>query len=605
MHKSKILSTLLVCSTLTINSFSYAATAYSKDDYLDKINPPDDPNVVVILVDDLGFTDLGVYGSEIKTPNIDRLANQGVKFSNFHTSASCAPSRAMLLTGVDNHLAGVPNIPEALPPEQASEDNYQGVLSNNVATVASILNDDGYHTYMTGKWHLGKTKENLPYNRGFERTLSMADTGADNWEQRPYMSMYDHAHWTKDGKEIQLEAPFYSSELLVDEMIGFIDSNMDDGKPFFSYVSFLAVHMPVQAPEEFTDMYLETYEEGWTALRDSRYGSAKEIGLVPKDSDMLHHDFIDDWDDLSEEEKEFEAKRMAVYAGMVSAMDYNVGRLIDYLEAVGQLENTIFIITSDNGPDGASMADSEIQSMGYTHNYHDLGEIGSFNYIDQNFASAAASPLTYFKFYSGEGGLRVPLIFTGPGIDKREGFQNAFTHVTDITPTILEMTDTEAPEGRFSGREVEPITGKNLTPILKGTKDSIYSEDDYVGYEVAGNLALFNNGYKLMLNRPSLGDSEWYLFDIVNDPGETKDLKYDNPVQFQHMMNLYQRYTKEKGVLPVPDNYNQIYEVSQKIGRKKLGNTLVVLILVFLTTSIFALFGRQKKILYKETEKIS
>ena len=557
--------------------------------------PSQQPNVIVILADDLGYTDLSAYGSEIETPNIDRLADQGVKLSNYHTSPSCAPSRAMLLTGVDNHLAGVPNIPEALPPEQSGYENYDGVLSPNVATVASLLHAEGYHTYMTGKWHLGKTEALLPFNRGFERTLSMADTGADNWEQKPYMALYDHAHWTRDGKEVQLEETFYSSELLVDEMIGYIDSNLSDGQPFFSYLSFLAVHMPVQAPKEFTDRYLETYNEGWSALRNSRHESAVDIGLVPGGSDRVEHDFIDDWDALSEEEQRFEAKRMAVYAGMVSAMDDNIGRRLDYLEERGQLDNSVIIFTSDNGPESGSLNESAIESVGYTHDYENLGEIGSFSFIGPNFASAAASPLSYFKFYTGEGGLRVPLIISGPGIESRTGFMNAAAHVTDITPTILALASVEQPQERFGGRRIEPMTGKNLTSILEGEAEQVYHSDDYVGYEVAGNTALFNDRYKVVLNRGPLGDSEWHLFDMVNDPGETMDLKAQNPSQFQHMLNLYQRYTEENGVQPVPEYYTQGGEIGQKVVRKRMGDQLVTLILTVLTTGIFAVFGWQRK----------
>jgi len=198
-------------------------------------NPFEKPNIIIILADDLGYTDLSAYGSEIYTPNIDRIADLGVKFSNYHTSPNCAPSRAMLLTGVDSHPAGVPNIPESLPPELAVYENYTGVLSPNVATVASLLHANGYHTYMTGKWHLGESRGNLPFNRGFERTLSMPHSSADNWQDRPYIPLYDHADWKRDGEDVHLEEPFYSSELLVDEMIQFIDSNHLDGQPFFGY----------------------------------------------------------------------------------------------------------------------------------------------------------------------------------------------------------------------------------------------------------------------------------------------------------------------------------------------------------------------------------
>ncbi len=208
------------------------------------------PNIVFLLADDLGYTDIAPYGSEVNTPTLASLAEEGIRFTNFHTAANCAPSRAMLLTGVSNHLAGVPNIPEMLAPEQQVFDNYQGVLGDNVVTIATLLEGAGYHTYMAGKWHLGSEPSKLPSRRGFERTVALMDSGADNWEQRPYLPIYDEANWFADGERFELPEDFYSSRFLVDKTIEFIDSNLDDGKPFFAYVPFQAVHMPVQAPQE-------------------------------------------------------------------------------------------------------------------------------------------------------------------------------------------------------------------------------------------------------------------------------------------------------------------------------------------------------------------
>jgi arylsulfatase/uncharacterized sulfatase len=216
------------------------------------------PNIILVLADDLGYTDLAPYGSEVATPNLQALADRGVRFTNYHTAANCAPSRAMLLTGVSNHLAGVPNIPEMIAPEQKAQDNYQGVLGDNVVTVATLLEGAGYHTYMAGKWHLGMTPNKLPSRRGFQRTVAMADSGADNWEQRPYLPIYDKANWFADGQEHSLPEDFYSSTYLVDKTIEFIDSNLGDessagNAPFFAYLPFMAVHIPVQAPQKYID----------------------------------------------------------------------------------------------------------------------------------------------------------------------------------------------------------------------------------------------------------------------------------------------------------------------------------------------------------------
>ncbi|MEM1112849.1 MAG: sulfatase-like hydrolase/transferase, partial [Pseudomonadota bacterium] len=227
---------------------------------------PARPNIVFILADDLGFTDIAPYGSEVNTPTLSAMAEAGIRFTNYHTAANCAPARAMLLTGVSNHLAGVPNIPEMLAPEQRAASNYQGVLGNNVVTVATLLEGAGYNTYMAGKWHLGATPEKRPSQRGFRRTVALMDSGADNWEQRPYLPLYNDANWFSDGERYTLPEDFYSSRFLVDKMIGFIDSQIDDGKPFFAYLPFMAVHMPVQAPQEYTDRYIGVYDIGWQAL---------------------------------------------------------------------------------------------------------------------------------------------------------------------------------------------------------------------------------------------------------------------------------------------------------------------------------------------------
>ena len=249
----------LLLGLLTTVSSANTATRESAD----TTTPPSArPNIVLLLADDLGFSDLASYGSEINTPSLDALANQGVRFSNFHVAANCAPTRAMLMSGVNNHRAGVGNIIEMIPDEFRDSPSYQGALSENVITVATLLNDAGYHTYMAGKWHLGHTPELLPSARGFERTVALADSGADNWQQKPYLPIYDQANWFADGQRYQLPDDFYSSKFLVDKTIEFIDSNAGSSAPFFAYVPFQAVHIPVQAPQEFIDRYMGVYDQG-------------------------------------------------------------------------------------------------------------------------------------------------------------------------------------------------------------------------------------------------------------------------------------------------------------------------------------------------------
>ena len=526
---------------------------------------PDRPNVVLILADDLGYTDISPFGSEISTPNIARLAEQGLSFVNYHTAGSCAPARAMLLTGVDSHRNGVPNIPEALPPEQMAYAHYQGVLSENVVTLAGLLQANGYHTYMTGKWHLGHTPELLPSARGFDRTIAMADTGADNWEQRTYLPIYDRANWYADGEEHTLPDDFYSSAYFVDKTIEFIDSNEEDNQPFFAYIPFQAVHMPVQAPREFSDKYAGVYDEGWTAMREQRRIAAEAAGIIPAGTEMVVTPGTLDWDNLTEEQKRHHSRRMEVYAGMVDAMDMHIGRLMNYLDSIGEYENTIFIFTSDNGaegsgiinPDGGSALGRWFDSVGYNADLETLGEPGSWNAIGPSNATIAASPLRYYKFHANEGGLRVPLIMSGPGISKRDELSDEFVFVTDLTPTILGLVDIDNHGGDWNGREVEQIVGTDFSAYLSGASFRIHEESEAIGYELGGNSALFKGDYKIVINRVAQNETDWHLFNIKIDPGETDDLAARQPELFSELLSDYEAYEEMNNVLPMPEGYNR------------------------------------------------
>ena len=563
------------------------------------------PNVVLILADDLGFSDLASYGSEIRTPSITALAEQGVSFTNYHTGANCAPSRAMLLTGVDSHRAGVPNIPEMIPPVQAVHSHYAGTLSHNVVTVASLLQDAGYHTYLAGKWHLGQTEDKLPSRRGFDRTLALADSGADNWEQKPYIPIYKKANWYADGEEYQLPDNFYSSRFLVDKTIEFIDSNKNDGQPFFAYVPFQAVHIPVQAPQKFIDRYMGVYDQGWSALRQQRLERAIELGVVPADTMTVQMASTADWEALSPQRQAYEAKRMAVYGAMVEAMDHHIGRLVEYLKAIGEYDNTVFIFTSDNGaeamglPRQNSWGNTQIlAAQDYSVDYETLGLKGSFNAINPGFASAAASPLAYYKFYVGEGGLRVPMIIAGGPVAIKNQFSNASAYVTDITPTILSLAEVEHPHslkrGRFGGRKVEPMIGRSLAPLIGGRVESVHGIDNAVGFELAGHGALFMGDFKIVFNRGTQGDSQWHLFNIQVDPGETWDLSAENPAQLQLMLNRYQQYIDDNNILPVPAGYRHETQIIFNALHLIYRDNILIIIILFLLILPFAVVYKSK-----------
>ena len=525
----------------------------------------DRPNVVLILADDLGYTDISPFGSEISTPNISRLAAQGLSFTNYHTAANCAPARAMLLTGVDSHRNGVPNIPESIPPEQMAYDHYQGVLSDKVVTLASLLQDNGYHTYMTGKWHLGHTPSLLPSARGFDRTIAMADAGADNWEQRIFIPIYDQANWYADGTPHTLPDDFYSSEYFIDKAIEFIDSNESSDQPFFAYIPFQAVHTPVQAPKEYSDRYAGVYDKGWSVMREKRRQAAIAKGVIPADSQVKVTPGTPDWNESTDEQKRYDARRMEVYAGMVDAMDAHIGRLMSYLESIDEYDNTIFIFTSDNGAaaggldglNGNAPLNRWLERVGYSTEYETLGEKGSWVAPGIGNASISNSPLIHYKFHTNEGGLRVPLVMSGPGISQHGELTDEFTFVTDIAPTILSLVGLNDHEGNFNGDSVEPIVGANFSGYLMGTTQQVHSPSEPIGYELGGSSALFKGDYKIVINRVEQNEAEWHLYNIKVDPGEVNNLKAELPQLFEEMLADYELWSQTNNVLPMPEGYNR------------------------------------------------
>jgi arylsulfatase A-like enzyme len=459
---------------------------------------------------------------------------------------------------------------------------------------------------MAGKWHLGAEPNKRPSRRGFQRTMAMMDSGADNWEQRPYLAIYDQANWFADGERFTLPEDFYSSRFLVDNMIEFIDSNLQDdnlqdSKPFFAYLPFMAVHTPVQAPKKYIDRYMEFYNAGWDALREQRKARAEALGIVPENTPMVDMKTTGDWNALSEEDKRYQAKRMAVYAGMIEAMDFHIGRLIAFLKERGQYDNTIFIFTSDNGSEASGPADPQAfpkrlgpENLGYTLDYDNLGLKGSFSTLGPSFASAAASPLAYYKFYAGEGGMRVPLIIAGKPLATQQPLTQAFAWATDISPTILSLTGVSQPAARYAGQPVQAMTGRDLSPILLGAAEQVYNSDDAVGYELTDHGVLFQGNYKLVINQPPRGDGQWRLFNIVSDPGETVDLSSTQALRFQRMLSQYEQYRRDNKVVQVPPGYNQIKQVMFNILLQKR-NTIIVFLLTLLVLLPFYVAYRMKR----------
>lgn len=514
------------------------------------------PNVLVIVADDLAFSDLGAYGGEARTPNLDGLARAGRMFARYRTSPLCSPSRAMLLTGLDNHRAGVATIPEVLPPEQADKPGYSLRLEPGATTLARRLSAIGYRTYLSGKWHLGDRSADLPNAHGFDHAFALDASGADNWRHQSYMPFYAEPPWFEDGVATRYPDGRYSSDHLVDRLIGYMDSDVRKEAPFFAYLAFQAVHIPVQAPAERSRPYADVYRDGWTAARERRIQRLNALGLRPADApDAAPHPKLRAWANLSANEKALSSGTMAVYAGMIEAMDAAIGRLLQSLAARGALENTIIVFTSDNGPEPSDpMANAMyrlwMRTTGYRHDLDRMGETGSLLFIGPEWANAVAAPGGGFKFYTSEGGVRVPLIMAGPGV-KAGGIVDANAYVTDITPTLLDMVG--AP---LDFPDAKSLDGRSLRPLLNNTAERVYAAGETISIEVSGNVAVVDGDLKLVHNAGPWADGVWRLFDVRQDPGETRDLAATMPNEVARLKAAYSAYVQRVGVQPMPAGYD-------------------------------------------------
>ena len=565
---------------------------------------PARPNIVVLVADDWGFSDLGAFGGEISTPQLDALAQRGMRFSNFHVAASCAPTRSMLLTGVDNHKNGVGNLREAMPREHLGQPGYGGSLATHVVTVSELLQGSGYRTYVAGKWNVGSEPHNLPNQRGFDRSIVQGDTGSDNWEpDRLYLPHRPQVDWFEGGQRAVMPKEFYSSAYFVDRMLEYLRADAGSGKPFFAYVGFQANHVPVQAPQSFIDKYKGRYKGGWTALRQARRDRAIELGLVPKGTAMVTMSTTRDWAGLSAKERQLAERQMEVYAAMAEAMDHHVGRLVAHLQASGEFDNTVFVFLSDNGAEGSDYheAQSWLRLMTpYTQDADTLGGKRSYGIPGPGWASASVSPLSGYKFWSGEGGIRTPMFISGVAGARAGAVHAGLAHVTDMVPTLLDLAQVARPTARHQGREVLPLDGLSLLPVLKGEARQVRSPDQPLGYELSGNQALFKGDLKLVRNRPPLGDNQWHLFNLRSDPGEARDLQQQLPEAFQALQADYGVWARANGVLPVPDGYSPQRQVMinswYNYWWPTYGALLVVMpLMVLVALGLLVKFWRQRR----------
>ena len=538
-----------------IGGCDYSSREYGEVDD----NTSDQPNILLIVADDLGYSDIGVYGGEINTPNIDRLARDGIQLTDFHTGMSCAPTRAMLLTGIDHHRVGLGASEETLnlfAPHLRAYPGYEGFLNANVPTLPELLRGVGYRTYMTGKWHMGSADDNSPRSRGFDRSFVLLDGAAGHFNDKQVVpgSEKETVTYREDGEITALPDGFYSSRFYAHKLIDYLESDNNNSQPFFAYLAFTAPHWPIQAPDESIEKYAGRYDDGFEALFQERLQRQKALGLVAESvvGQPLPPGAAK-WSQLSEEARRQSARSMEVYAAMVDDMDRYIGEVIQTLKDTGQYENTLVVFISDNGADARALARTpalqKLAEICCDNSTENLGRPDSFVLYGPEWARASTAPGKFFKSFPTQGGVRNPAIISFPKLGVGGARYQEFASVLDLVPTFLELAGAEYPAGESPGESPTRLQGASLVPVIEGGTEPIHSDDYAMGWETLGRRALRRGDWKVVSLPPPLGNSEWQLYNLQTDPAESRDVSTDHPEVLTELIAAWDIYAKTNGVV--------------------------------------------------------
>lgn len=533
------------------------------------------PNLLVIMADDLGYSDLSAMGSEIRTPHLDALAQDGRLLTNFQSTPLCATSRAELLTGADHHLVGVGTLSESrfFYPGQPK---YQGSLDDSALSVAQVLKDAGYRTYMSGKWHLGGGG---PVEQGFEQSFSLDYEAAyaTNFKDERGSGESAARPFFENGQQVEVPSDFYSSDYYTDKLISYIDQGraQTPDQPFFAYLAYQAVHWPLQVPDAYLDLYKGVYDVGYDAIRDARLAKQKQLGLIPEDFTPAPFDTVPmqrfgmpgvtrntDWDKLTAIQKRSEARIMEIFAGMLTNMDDNIGRLIAHLKATGEYDNTFIIFMSDNGADGMGHGfipylnlENPLDRLKTNNSFDNYGKRSSFLFRSTRWAEVGNTPLRRFKAFTSGGGINVTAIARLPKEYGGVHTLDTLSGLRDVAPTLLALAGTEKPGADYQGRTVQAYEGRSMLPALRGQTAQIYGDNDVLAGEVSNIRYVRKGPWKMtrVVNTllPSAAanvNHDWELYLIDQDRGETKNLAAEHPDVVQDLIQDWAAYVERVGV---------------------------------------------------------
>ncbi|NDY91797.1 arylsulfatase [Ideonella livida] len=512
------------------------------------------PNLLLIVADDLGYSDLGAFGSEIPTPNLDALASQGRLLTQHYAAPTCSPTRAMLMSGTDHHQAGLGTMAELLPamPGLRGRPGYEGYLNDRVQWLPELLRQAGYRTVMAGKWHLGRTPETGPVARGFEHAFTLLEGGGSHFSPVPGQPIEaDRVTFTEDGRPAQLPPGFYSSDGFTDKLLAYLQEGTPPAgasRPFFAYLAFTAPHWPLHAPDADIARFAGWYDEGFEVIRERRLARQRALGLLTE-SEVPHPGLTGSkdyprWAQLTPAQQREQARKMEVYAAMVHNLDRNVGRVVDYLKRTGQYDNTLIVFQSDNG---AEASPSFFPDNAHTDNrLENLGRPRSNMGYGVRWAEVSSTPLRLFKGYAAEGGLRVPTIVRLPGQTTGLRPWNAPTHVTDVAPTLLAAAGV-APAASRGGQALLPMSGHDLRADLALPAPGPAQAERMLAGELFGGRYVREGRWKLTSTGKPFADNRWELYDLQADPNETQDLATRHPEVVARLADQWEDYARRTG----------------------------------------------------------
>lgn len=517
-------------------------------------------NIILILVDDMGFSDIGCYGGEIQTPNIDNLAKGGVRYKQFYNTARCCPTRASLITGLYPHQAGMGWMAAA---DLRTTPAYQGNLNNESVTIAEVLKPAGYSTYMSGKWHLtnerkidGYVIDNWPVQRGFDRYFGIVPGGANYYTPIIY----------SNNERYKAPDNFYLTDAISDTSVKYIQDHFSKSpdKPFFMYVAYTAPHWPLHAPQSVIDKYKNIYTKGWDAIREERFAKQKQMGLFSNNTKLTPRDArVPAWNTLSAKEKEEMTMRMAIYAAQIDIMDQGVGRIINTLKQQGQLENTLIFFLSDNGACAEYISSGKSKAVDGTQE--------TFESYRINWANVSSTPYKEYKHFTHEGGIATPLIVHWPKGIKRElnnQYITEYGHLTDIMATCVDVSNAHYPS-TFKGHRITPMQGKSLVPHFKGSSNN----RGRIYWEHEANIAVRDGKWKLVAKTEedaTFNEASLQLYDMEADPTEMNDLSKKYPAMVKEMFTDWNRWAHSIGAFPLD---TREYNVRMRAYRRFINGT--------------------------------